>query len=70
MSKRPKNLLKKLRVKEKKDDEEETSNAEVKKEQEDKENIYYVDSNDSSLIKYSSVEGVPSVTPLTTWTIK
>ena len=31
---------------------------------------YYVDSNDSSLIKYSSVEGVPSVTPLTTWTIK
>lgn len=36
MSKRPKNLLKKLRVKEKKDDEEETSNAEVKKEQEDK----------------------------------
>ena len=31
---------------------------------------YYVDSNDSSLLKYSSVEGVPSVTPLTTWTLK
>lgn len=36
MSKRPKNLLKKLRVKEKKDDEEESSNVDIKKEQEDK----------------------------------
>lgn len=31
---------------------------------------YFVDSEDSSLLKYSSVEGIPSVTPLTTWTIK
>lgn len=31
---------------------------------------YYLDEKDRSLIKYTSVEGVPAVTPRTTWTLK
>lgn len=31
---------------------------------------YFLDEKDRSLIKYTSVEGVPAVTPRTTWTLK
>lgn len=31
---------------------------------------YYVDEKDLSLVKYTSVEGVPTVTPRTTWILK